>query len=189
MHKTINLDDGYMGYGKLIKAAIKKYGLDNFTKEILHVFDNEEDMKNKEKELVVISEQSYNLCDGGHGGFGYVNRARLNNANKNKEIIYKKVSKSLSGRKALHVSFLNKENHKKGLLTKTYFGSRGEIDRIATEKAHTPEVKEKRQQTYKERGHQQGEKNSQYGRPRSEETKQKIRESLARTRAKKNIGD
>jgi len=74
MHKTSNLEDGYMGSGKLIKRAIQKYSIENFTKEILHVFDNEEDMKNKEKELVVINEMSYNLCDGGHGGFSYINK-------------------------------------------------------------------------------------------------------------------
>ena len=78
MHKTKNLNDGYMGSGKLIKRAIQKYGIENFNKEILHVFSNEEDMKNKEKELVVINEMSYNLCDGGHGGFGYVNRVGKN---------------------------------------------------------------------------------------------------------------
>jgi len=77
MHKTDNLEDGYMGSGKLICRAIKKHGRVNFTKEILHVFDNEEDMKNKEKELVILSEQSYNLCEGGQGGFGYINSNKL----------------------------------------------------------------------------------------------------------------
>ena len=77
MHKTANLDDGYMGSGKRIKLAIAKYGKENFIKEILHVFDNEEDMKNKEKELVVISEMSYNLCEGGKGGYSYLNRTGL----------------------------------------------------------------------------------------------------------------
>jgi len=73
MHKTKNLNDGYMGSGKLLKRAIKKHGIENFIKEILFIFDNEQDMINKEKELVEVSEQSYNLCEGGKGGFGFIN--------------------------------------------------------------------------------------------------------------------
>lgn len=75
-HQTKNLDDGYMGSGKLLKRAIEKYGVQNFTKEILHVFDNEDDMNKKEKELVIVSEETYNLCEGGKGGFGYINETR-----------------------------------------------------------------------------------------------------------------
>ncbi len=75
-HQTKDLNDGYMGSGKLLRRAINKYGMDNFNKEILHIFNNESDMNAKEKELVVISEESYNLCPGGHGGFGYINDMR-----------------------------------------------------------------------------------------------------------------
>ena len=77
-HQTKNLNDGYMGSGKLIKQAIEKNGIENFKKEILHIFDNEEDMNAKEAELVVINENTYNLCPGGKGGFSYINNSGIN---------------------------------------------------------------------------------------------------------------
>lgn len=80
-HQTKDLDDGYMGSGKYLKRAIKKYGVNNFTKEITHIFDNETDMNAKEAELVnnlvVEDTNSYNLCPGGNGGFGYINKNNM----------------------------------------------------------------------------------------------------------------
>jgi hypothetical protein len=76
-HQTKDLNDGYMGSGKLIKAAIKKHGVENFTKEILHVFDTEAEMNETEARLVLIHEGSYNLCPGGNGGFGYINKKSI----------------------------------------------------------------------------------------------------------------
>lgn len=73
-HQTTDLKDGYLGSGKFLKRAIKKYGIENFKKEILHIFNNEEEMNQKERELVIISEDSYNLCEGGKGGFGYISK-------------------------------------------------------------------------------------------------------------------
>lgn len=66
--------DDYMGSGKLILRALKKYDLSCFTKEILFDFDSFEDMNNKEKELVPLSaccpynKMSYNLREGGSAG-------------------------------------------------------------------------------------------------------------------------
>ena len=39
VHCTDNLDDGYMGSGTRLHYAYKKYGMKNFTKEILKYFD------------------------------------------------------------------------------------------------------------------------------------------------------
>lgn len=76
-HRTKDLDDNYLGSGKYLKHAIQKYGIENFEKQILHVFETEEDMNAKEKELVTeefcLREDTYNICEGGKGGFGYLN--------------------------------------------------------------------------------------------------------------------
>lgn len=72
MHKTDNLNDGYIGSGKLLKRAIEKYGSANFVKEILFVFDNAQEMFDKEIELITEDEIKnplcYNLTPGGWGG-------------------------------------------------------------------------------------------------------------------------
>lgn len=76
-HQTNDINDGYMGSGKLLKRAISKYGIEQFVKEIIYEFDNACDMFLKEKELVtadfVNDETTYNIAEGGHGGFHHIN--------------------------------------------------------------------------------------------------------------------
>lgn len=68
-HSTNILDDGYLGSGDLILAAIKKYGKENFIREILFIFQTEKDALDKEEELVtenfVSRDDNYNIALGG----------------------------------------------------------------------------------------------------------------------------
>lgn len=88
-------------------------------------------MNIKEKELVVISEDSYNLCPGGNGGFGYINEQNLNN--KNHEHVPLLLSKILSGKKNPKFSETNKLRHEQGLNKYNNFSG----------KKHSEESKEK----------------------------------------------
>lgn len=48
-HKTDNLDDGYMGSGRLLKQNQEIKGIENFTKKILHLCKNEQHMNEMER--------------------------------------------------------------------------------------------------------------------------------------------
>ena len=75
VHSTDNLNDGYMGSGTYLWRAYNKYGIENFSKEILKYFDTAEEMFKYEQEIVnqelVDDPKCYNLICGGHGGRGY----------------------------------------------------------------------------------------------------------------------
>lgn len=71
-HQTDNLNDGYLGSGKHLKRAINKYGVDNFTFEVLHSASSKKEMFELERSIVnealVKDPMSYNLKIGGSGG-------------------------------------------------------------------------------------------------------------------------
>jgi hypothetical protein len=94
VHKTKKPYDSYLGSGKLILYAIKKYGKENFTKEILFIFDNKLDMFKKEIELVTedfcLREDTYNMFPGGSGGCKLNPEKRKEMGLKNIKIIHKK---------------------------------------------------------------------------------------------------
>ncbi len=71
VHKTTNLDDGYMGSGILIKKAIRKHGKINFKKDVLLVTEDKDEAYAKEIELTVDFDKpnNYNMRIGGVGGF------------------------------------------------------------------------------------------------------------------------
>lgn len=84
IYKTTNLINGkiyvgkdkknnpkYLGSGKILKLAIRKYGVENFKKEILEVCTNELIWKEREKFWIKeLNAQSigYNIAEGGDGG-------------------------------------------------------------------------------------------------------------------------
>jgi len=61
-HQTTDLQDTYLGSGTSVVRAIKKYGRLNFSKEVLFVFDNFDEMNNKEIEMVTEGLIKHPLC-------------------------------------------------------------------------------------------------------------------------------
>lgn len=77
-HSTQDLDDGYMGSGKLLTRAISKYGVENFRKNIIAMFDSEAEALQLESEIVdeefVQRVDTYNMTEGGLGGWQAFNK-------------------------------------------------------------------------------------------------------------------
>jgi hypothetical protein len=100
IHKTKDINDDYYGSGHCIKAAIKKYGIENFEKIILHIFTRRKDAINKEKELVteelIKNPLCYNLTVGGYGGFHYIRQQNKHTSCKGKKIIHNKITKEMT---------------------------------------------------------------------------------------------
>jgi len=138
-HKTKNIDDGYMGSGTILVRSIKKRGISNFKKEILHIFETSEEMYAKEAEIVneefIARKDTYNIKLGGCGGWDYVNA----NIDKFKTAEQRKAA-SIKAIKTLRLRFSN-----------------GTLKR----KKHTEETKKKIGVANSK--HQLGECNSQYG--------------------------
>ena len=68
-HVTDNLEDGYMGSGHRLKCAIKKYGIENFRKEWLGFYEDQDELDYMERVFVdetwLMRADTYNLCIGG----------------------------------------------------------------------------------------------------------------------------
>lgn len=161
-HQTNDLDDDYVGSGKLLKRAIKKYGLNNFKTEIIETCPTAAHMNLAEKVYVVIdSEISYNLCPGGRGGFGYIN------ATISKE--QRKRNGSGGGKKTQsnpknNIKF--RVNSKKSWETKKAIYSLEHLANLHSKmcgESLKPEAIQKRKETYAKNKHAQGENNSQFG--------------------------
>lgn len=159
-HQTENPNDGYMGSGQLIRRAVKKHGSSAFTKKVLHVFDTEEEMNAMEAELVTEEfcsrNDTYNLCPGGNGGWGYVNASvwteesrKIHNARVSPVKQFTKEQRSAYG--SLGIGFSN--NWK--VRNQKYDGG------LFKGKSHSKITKEKMSKSHL--GKHDGSKNSQFG--------------------------
>jgi group I intron endonuclease len=160
-HKTKDLNDNYMGSGKYLKRAIEKYGIENFTKEILFVFDTPEQMCAKEAEIVnedfLVVENTYNLKKGGFGGWDYLNQ--------DKELHSTRSAEAAKKMHELHPEVKHKWNlarltsYRNKLLTNG--GAWWEPSNGFRGKEHSSETKKMMSES--QIGKHTGEKNSQYG--------------------------
>lgn len=99
-HVTNNPKDKYMGSGTNIRKAIKQYGLENFDKSILYCFDNEQEMLDKEAELVnrefIAQDTNYNIIIGGRQ-FLTLDTVTVKDKNNNYYQVHKTDPRYLSG--------------------------------------------------------------------------------------------
>jgi hypothetical protein len=79
-HKTEDLNDGYLGSGKNLKRAIRKYGAENFSRRIVRSCESSEEMYELEAKIVneefILRKDTYNIVKGGCGGFDFINSTR-----------------------------------------------------------------------------------------------------------------
>ena len=73
MHSTDNLEDGYIGSGKLLRLSVNKHGKENHVTEILETLPDRSSLKEREKHIVneefIKDKMCMNLMVGGTGGF------------------------------------------------------------------------------------------------------------------------
>ena len=159
-HVTTNIDDGYMGSGDHIKNAIKKYGIENFKKEIIAECSSFEEMNELEKELVnhefVQNQNTYNHSIG--GSYGWKNCLKY----KSDEEIYsiRKNAGDAIAKLLKDHEFKKNFGEKISNSLKQYWNENGH-NWIG--KTHSEETKRKMSEKHKLNKHQKGEKNSQFG--------------------------
>jgi len=173
VHKTLNLNDDYMGSGKILNQAFSKYGKENFEKTIIEFFNNSDEMFAKEKTIVTEEflqrSDVYNLRRGGTGGFDYINKNGLQkiarkNANKTLKQKYGDTFLSQLGKIGSQKQIANGQREISIERLKNYPGWKNELHKQnALSNANSPEAISKKKQTWAKNQRGKGIKNSQFG--------------------------
>ncbi len=159
VHRTININDGYLGSGKRMLYAIKKYGRQNFIREILYLAVSKEDAEYQERLIVnpvfLIRNDVYNLAIGGKNCEPYPRTEEQKiQARENLRKAAAKHLDLLKNNQEYRVSYVNKASRAQKLKIQIHGNSfKG--------KKHTAESKAK--VGAKSRIHQKGTGNSSYG--------------------------
>lgn len=86
IHSTNNIDDGYMGSGVRLHQAYRKYGIENFKKEILGFYETRKSLLEAEAKIVTVFEiqddKCYNIALGGKGQFCFPSKEERSLMNK-----------------------------------------------------------------------------------------------------------
>ena len=178
-HSSVDPNDKYLGSGKALLKAIKKYGILNFKKEILFIYEQEVDAYNKEREILeeldgINDPLCYNLCYGGVGFWKGSNHS-----------IYTK-EKISEGNKGKVLSDEHKEKLRNWHTGKIVsLETKKKLSELNIGKKHTKETKEKLSSINKgkkrtlefcenQAKRQKGKAFWPKGKPRSDETKAKM---------------
>lgn len=159
MHSTDNLDDGYLGSGKLLGYSRQKHGDENHKKEILEFCSSREDLQSREKEVVcaqmLCDPLNMNLKVGGEGGGKLWNEEH---AAKFHRAGWKSMTASISSAELSERSKKLWEKPTDKMLT-----AASQKVKAMTLAATSVDANNKRKVTFAKHKHSQGEKNSQFG--------------------------
>lgn len=168
------LDDTYLGSGKLLKQDILKYGKENFTKSILYVSENDIENSEKEKQFIALynavsNPLFYNIHEGGSGG-----NTTIGYSPEEKEALRRKLSEVNRGKN----NGMYGKHHTEQ--TKAFLSYWAEFERDNS-CYRTDEFKQKMSKITS------GSNNGMYGKKHTEESKQKMSiNSKGKTAGEKN---
>jgi len=81
-HSTKNINDGYIGSGKYFTNAVKKYGIENFSREILEYSQTSEELWLLEEKYITTEMLADDMCyNQAYGGKSYLNSLKRNDYN------------------------------------------------------------------------------------------------------------